>query len=313
MKESSIEKKYDGHQTGTKSAVPSRHYKDRVFRMLFKEKEILLELYNALNGSTYTDTSDMTVTTLENAVYIGMKNDVSFVFQNQLMIYEHQSTENPNMSLRNLFYISDIYAGLTREANLFSSRKIQLPEPKAVVFYNGAKELPERQELRLSDSYTKASGDPALELKTLVLNINKGNNLELMEKSRTLREYMEYVDRVRTYSREMSFEEAVEKAVSTCIEEGILADFLLENRTEVMNVSIYEYDEAKHIALERQEAREEGRSEGRAEGRAEGKAEGIKQGIADALENLMENLHLTMEQAMDALGIPKEERKFYLK
>lgn len=124
---------------------------------------------------------------------------------------------------------------------------------------------------------------------------------------------MEYVDRVRTYSREMSFEEAVEKAVSTCIEEGILADFLLKNRTEVMNVSIYEYDEAKHIALERQEAKEEGRSEGRAEGRAEGKAEGIKQGIADSLENLMENLHLTMEQAMDALGIPKEERKFYLK
>ena len=103
----------------------------------------------------------------------------------------------------------------------------------------------------------------------------------------------------------MSFEEAVEKAVSTCIEEGILADFLLKNRTEVMKVSIYEYDEAKHIALERQEAREEGRSEGR--------AEGMKQGIADSLENLMENLHLTLEQAMDALGIPKEERKFYLK
>lgn len=133
LKESSIEKKYDGHQTGTKSAVPSRHYKDRVFRMLFKEKETLLELYNALNGSAYTDTSDMTVTTLENAVYIGMKNDVSFVFQDQLMIYEHQSTENPNMPLRNLFlyirYLRGTYQG---------GKSVQLQEDPAAGTESGS-------------------------------------------------------------------------------------------------------------------------------------------------------------------------------
>ena len=278
------------------SALPAREYKDRVFRMLFKEKEPLLELYNGLNGSAYTDTSDMTVTTLENSVYIGMKNDVSFLFHDQLMLYEHQATYNPNLPLRNLFYISDIYGGLTREANLYGTKRICIPEPKFVVFYNGRKDLPERQELKLSDSYTKKGEAPALELKALVLNINRGKNGELMEKCRPLREYMEFVDRVRTYEKDLGFPAAVEMAVHTCIKDGILADFLQKNKAEVVSLSIYEYDEAKHIELERKDAMEEG----------------MTQGTARDVANLMKNLQMTAEQAMDALGIPKEERKQYL-
>lgn len=57
-----------------------RNYKDTVFRMLFNDKENLLSLYNALNRTKYTDTDGLEITTLENAVYMNYKNDISFVF-----------------------------------------------------------------------------------------------------------------------------------------------------------------------------------------------------------------------------------------
>jgi len=45
------------------------------------------------------------ITTLENAIYLNMKNDVSCVFDFELSLYEHQSTVNPNIPLRNLIYV----------------------------------------------------------------------------------------------------------------------------------------------------------------------------------------------------------------
>ena len=85
-----------------------RNYKDTIFNMLFKDKENLLSLYNALNRTDYTDVNGLEIATLENAVYMNYKNDVSFVFDYELMIYEHQSTMNPNMPLRDLFYVTSI-------------------------------------------------------------------------------------------------------------------------------------------------------------------------------------------------------------
>ena len=130
---------------------PAREYKDRLFRMVFKEKDQFLELYNALNGTAYDNPGDLTVTTLENAIYMGMRNDVSYLLYDRLALYEHQASINPNMPLRNLFYVSDIYSGLTKDSNLYGSKLVRLPEPQFVVFYNGADELPERSILRLSD------------------------------------------------------------------------------------------------------------------------------------------------------------------
>ena len=133
---------------------PAREYKDRLFRMVFKEKDQFLELYNALNGTAYDNPDDLTVTTLENAIYMGMRNDVSYLLYDRLALYEHQASINPNMPLRNLFYVSDIYSGLTKDTNLYGSKLIRLPEPQFVVFYNGADELPERSILRLSDAFS---------------------------------------------------------------------------------------------------------------------------------------------------------------
>ena len=241
---------------------PAREYKDRLFRMVFKEKDQFLELYNALNGTAYGNPDDLTVTTLENAIYMGMRNDVSYLLYDRLALYEHQASINPNMPLRNLFYVSDIYSGLTKDSNLYGSKLVRLPEPQFVVFYNGADELPERSILRLSDAFSHKGGEPKLELEVLVLNINPGFNLELMEHCRTLREYMAYVDTVRKYAKETDFPEAVDRAIRECLAKGILADFLSRNWAEVKKVSIYEYDEEKHIRQEREDAMEEGLQQG---------------------------------------------------
>lgn len=156
--------------------------------------------------------------------------------------------------------------------DLYSGKRIQIPSPRFVVFYNGTEEQPERKILRLSESFYQQTEEAGLELTVLQLNINPGNNEELLGKCRSLHDYMKYVERVRGYSREMDFQEAVERAVSECIEEGILEKFLRANRAEVIQMSIFEYDEELHIATVREEGREEGRKEGREEGAVWGRS-----------------------------------------
>ena len=235
-----------------------RNYKDSFFRMLFKNKENLLSLYNALNETAYTDVSRLEITTLENAVYMNYKNDVSFVFDYELMIHEHQSTVNPNMPLRDLFYVADILQKKTYDKDLYGSRLIKLPSPRFVVFYNGTTDQPERKVFKLSDSYERKQDIPELELTVTMYNINYGCNKKIMDACRTLKDYAMYVERVRKYSRQMPLAQAVEKAVDKCIEEGILSDFLRTNRAEAIKVSIYEYDEELHFKTLREEGIEQG-------------------------------------------------------
>ena len=176
-------------------------YKDRIFRMIFKQKKNFLDLYNAMNNSNYSNPDDLTVTILENAIYMNMKNDVSFLLHDQLMLYEHQSTKNPNIPLRNLFYVSDIYSKLTKDKNLFGTKLIRIPQPRFVVFYNGIAKVPERFTLKLSDMFDHSDGQAALELVTQVFNINLGYNKALMERCRTLHDYAVFVDLVRRYRK----------------------------------------------------------------------------------------------------------------
>ena len=93
-----------------------------------------------------------------------------------------------------------------------------------------------------------------MELEAVMLNVNRDHNKKLMEACRDLKDYAEYVDRVRKYARELSLSEAVERAITECIWEGILKEFLEKNRAEVKKMSIYEYDQEKHIRMERQDA-----------------------------------------------------------
>ena len=159
---------------------------------------------------------------------------------------------------RYLFYISDLYSGMTKDENLYGTKCIQIPTPQFVIFYNGSQE------------------QPALELTAVMLNINRGHNEKLKEMCKSLKDYSEYTARVREYAQVKLVEEAVEQAISECIQEGIMAEFLKQ-------VSIYEYDEEKHMRQEREASWEEGREVGREEGKFEGKIELLRMQIQKKL------------------------------
>ncbi len=133
--------------------APNRIYKARIFEMIFSQKSECLSLYNAVNQTNYTDPEQLEINTLENAIYMSMKNDISFVIDARLSLYEHQSTRNPNLPLRFLIYVANLYSGITKNENLYGARLIPLPTPHFLILYNGEEALPEREVLRLSDAY----------------------------------------------------------------------------------------------------------------------------------------------------------------
>ena len=241
--------------------VANRKYKDTIFRMLFSDKKNLLSLYNALNGKNYSDCDKLEIVTLENAIYMSMKNDLAFILDLDLFLWEHQSTYNPNVPLRDLMYIAKEYEKYIKEKgiSLYSSRQQKIPAPQFIVFYNGNRKIGECMEHRLSDAYETVRGEPALELKVLVININEGHNQKLMESCQILKEYAQYVSKVRTYKKTLNLNEAVEKAVEECIQEGILREFLLANKAEVVAMSIFEYDREWEEEILRKEEFEAGR------------------------------------------------------
>ena len=243
-----------------------RNYKDTLFRMLFSDKEALLSLYNAMSGKDYDNPDELEIVTLENAIYMNRKNDLAFVIDSSLNLYEHQSTDSPNLPMRNLFYISRELEKMTRQQSLYSPKQVMVPTPRFIVFYNGKDTSWERKVEKLSDAYEQKTDNPELELKVTMLNINLGKNSEIMNKCQTLLEYMQYVEKVRNYTSIMNINMAVEKAVNESIKEGILADFLLKNKAEAVQMSIFEYDEEREMKLIRQDIWEIGRKEGREEG-----------------------------------------------
>lgn len=246
----------------------NRKQKDTMFRMLFKDKKNLLSLYNALNRTNYTNVEELEIVTLENAIYMNIKNDLAFIFENSLCLYEHQSTYNPNMPLRDLFYITKELSGIVDDKRLYGSKQVKIPTPRFIVFYNGTKDQPEKQVMRLSEAFESPVETPELELIVTMLNINLGKNQELLDTCKVLREYMQYVTKVRVYMKEKSLEEAVEQTIEECIREDILREFLLKNKKEAMEVCIFEYDEEATIQYIRECEFSLGKSEGKAEGLA---------------------------------------------
>lgn len=281
--------------------MPNRNYKSSIFTMLFSDKRELLGLYNAVSGKDYKDPGLLEVNTLENAIYMAIKNDLSFVIDSQLSLYEHQSTYSPNLPLRMLLYLADLYADMTKNENLYGKKKVKIPPPQFIIFYNGVERQPDRRILRLSDLYEVEEEEYKLELEAVMLNVNAGHNRELLQSCKTLADYAEYTACIRKYAEEMDTEDAVECAIAECIQEGILEEFLRKNRAEAKRMSIYEYDQAKHIRQEREDAWEEGWSEGRDEGRREGRNEGRQEEKRIVAVRLAE-MGMTAEQIAQAVG-----------
>lgn len=290
-----------GHQPTT-----IRQYKDNVFCLLYRDKNNLLDLYNGLNDTNYTNVDDLTVTTLKGGVYMKYKNDASFVFGQDLYMFEQQSSRNPNMPLRFLHYLSDVYRQMYTNSDLHRSTMLKIPVPHFVTFYNGKQPLETESILRLSDMYEKKIDCPELELMVRVININTDNNAgnksrtfnsnindnsvsnsnihtyssEFLSKCETLKDYMIFVNKVRvkTDVEKIDIRTAVTEAVDECIAENVLSEFFRNHREEVITVSIYEYDEEGHLEIVKEEGRQLGIAEGKQLGLAQGRQIGFNEG-----------------------------------
>ena len=281
----------------------NREYKDRLFKFIFgnpENKQWTLSLYNAVNGSAYTDTKDVTLTTIEDAVYMNMKNDVSFLVGNTMNLYEQQSTFNPNMPMRFLIYAGMIYSKYIEQNadyHQYSSMQQKAPTPKCICFYNGSAELEERMVLNLRDAFAE-EGD--IDVRVTMLNINQGRNQQLLDLCEPLREYAWFVAKIREKQTEMNnLEAAIDAAISEMPEEFAIRSFLLSNKAEVKRMCITEYNEARTRAEDREEGRMEGRIEGREEGRTEGRIE--------ILTWLVRKGKLDEKEAAEEAGIPLSE------
>ncbi len=244
----------------------NREYKDRLFRFIFgaaENREYILSLYNALRGSEYKNADEIRVTTLDDVIYMGMKNDVSFILASDMNLFEHQSTYNPNIPLRGFSYFARMYEQYIAEngLDLYGTKLVKIPVPRYVVFYNGQRECGERTELRLSDAFMeKAEG---YEWTATMLNINRGYNRDLMAKCRPLREYSDFVARAReNYKTGMSVEQAVDEAVKAAFEWECLGEFMKKHRSEVKAMFLTEYDEELHERTCWEEGRKQGKEEG---------------------------------------------------
>lgn len=237
----------------------NRQYEDRLFKFIFSDKADLLELYNAINDTNYSNPDDMEINTLQGVVYMGMYNDISFLIADVLNLYEHQSTFSPNLPLRGFIYFADLYRKILGNwKDVYSSKLITLPTPKFVIFYNGEKEEPERRELRLSDAF-QSGGKACIECVATMININAGHNEKIMKRCKKLREYARFLELVReNISEGMLLEDAVDFAVEQSINEDVLRDILITHQAEVKNMLLTEYNEELHIENERRIAKEEG-------------------------------------------------------
>ena len=283
----------------------NREFKSDVFSMLMEIKKYAMSVYNCLNDTNFTNLDDLEVHTLDKGVSLTVRNDAAFVVDASLSIYEHQSTVCPNMPVRNLIYYTTIVSKLLKKKNIYGKKLIKIPIPKFVVFYNGDEEQPEEYDMKLSDAFEKETDNPELELVCKVYNINFGKNKYLLDRCPVLKEYMIFVGYVRLYLKEYGYEDlekAINQAIDRCIQEDILADFLKENRAEVVKVTQLDYTFDRQITMEREEAREEGRAEGRAEGEALG-----TQQEREKIAIKMIKVNKPLEEIMEFTELPIEK------
>lgn len=271
----------------------NREYRDRLFKFIFgnpNNKEWTLSLYNAVNGSNYKDTDDIQFNTIESAVYMSMKNDVSFLIEDTMNFYEQQSTFNPNMPVRFLIYAGMAYSRYTqanRSYRRYSTVQQKVPAPRCICFYNGTADKDDRITLKLSDSFDKDMQSD-IQVTVTMFNINFGRNKELLDQCRPLKEYSWFVNEVRVNKISAgNLENAIDAALEKMPDDFLIKPFLLENKAEVRNMCITEYDEERTLAEQREEGREEG--------------------VILTLTNLVKNGLLTLSQAAETANMTVSE------
>ena len=280
-------------------------YKDRLFCFIFgseEHKDWTLSLYNAVNGSSYEDPSAITIATLAQVVYLGMHNDVAFLIKDEVSLYEQQSTFNPNMPLRLMQYTGNIYEKLItlQKRNKYGKTLIPLPVPKLVVFYNGLRESPDEQILRLSDAFPAEHREESdIQVRVRMININQGRNPAMLKTCKPLEEYTWTVETIRKYEKEMELTDAIDRALDEMPEDYVIRPYLEANRKEVKTMLLTEYNEKETMEMFKEE------------GRVEGRAEGEDAKSITNLKTVMNKMKISAQKAMDFLDIPPEDQKRY--
>ncbi len=248
---------------------PQPKYRDRLFIAIFgkdneRSKRWRLDLYNVLNGTNYTDPNALELNTIENVIYIKMYNDVSFLVDSQMTLYEQPSETNANMPLRGFFYFAQLYQKhlAKKDLNLHRSSLIKIPNPRFIVFYNGDTKKPERYELRLSSAFELKDDSGKFEWTADVININQGANEALVKKCKSLYDYIRLVGRISDNKKAgMKIGPAVSEAVDWAIKQNFLEGFVHEQKEEIIAMCLTEYDEESAIRGWKQDGIEMGREE----------------------------------------------------
>ena len=282
-----------------------REYKDRLFKAIFgrnteESKRWRLNLYNALNETNYTDPDALELNTIENVIYITMHNDVSFLIDDQMVLFEQQSSHNQNMALRGFLYFSQLYQIYLakKELDVNRCKKIEVPAPQFIVFYNGSTRTEDEFEIKLSDSFIQKNqaSSGAYEWTAYVKNINENHCKGLQKKCNALYDYSRFVGKVRRNKESgMETQDAVNRAVDEAIEENLLEGFFKRQKAEVIGMILEEFDEERF----KKNMREEGYEDGIVDGKI--------QKALEAAENLLRLNLLSVEQIAQVQGIPIEQ------
>ena len=245
----------------------NRKYKDSVFTDLFGSdrdgKKNFLELYNGLSGSDYRlEEVTLERKIIEQSLYKTYNNDVSWEIDGKLIVLvEHQSTINENMPFRCLEYVTRIYEGIFPQKKRYTENVFKIPNPDFYVVYIGKKDLPQEQELRLSDAFYKKDSS-SLELIVKVRNCTNSQMLPIAKDCDILKQYCQFIEIVeRTFNKRFP-KRSFKKAIDTAISQGILSDYLDRKSREVTNMLCAKYDYKMDIAVKQEEAFERGVNKG---------------------------------------------------
>ena len=231
-------------------------YKDSLFRAIFNDRKRLAGLYKALSGNEVSP-DEININTLSGVFMNDIKNDISFCVGNRLIILlEHQSTWNPNMPLRFLWYLGNLYRDLIEMDVIYKGTLLKIPAPEFYVLYNGAREVPYFQKLKLSDAFTMPSS--SLELTADCYNINYEESKEILEHCHDLMAYSIFIAKVREYVKEeFSLFDAIKKAIRYCESHDLMADYFTKHESEVFDMVNFEWNAERAKEVIRQEEREE--------------------------------------------------------
>lgn len=244
----------------------NKEVKDRVFKLIFQNPVHALELFNALNGTDFKDPSKLEINTLENVMFYSLENDLSFVMDNKMNLYEQQSTHTANMPYRFLGYTTELYSKYLADSDRkkYSNKRIMLPAPTFTVFYNGTQEAPDKEVMKLSSSFLgmKEGEIPSLELIVQWYNVNNRRNKDLLDKCKALSQYAWMSDTIYAYRMNgYHLTEAVIKMLEKMPKDFVIYEEIMRNKSQVITMWSKEYDEKLALEVSKEEGYEDGKLE----------------------------------------------------